>query len=145
MFFHVKAMMQSIEHELEVTVRVHEVRSEYERQMEEWVPFMHYFDTNPCRYTWLYRVMRWLKLEFMAGYVSGYCWYYLVSLILVEYSFNWRIKSILPFFFTFVGKIYWFVSVIQLNSFCVHILKICFPFRWYYLVEKLLKLIYLRS
>lgn len=30
-----KALMQNIEHELEVTVRVHEVRSEYERQMEE--------------------------------------------------------------------------------------------------------------
>lgn len=30
-----KALMQSIEHELEVTVRVHEVRSEYERQMQE--------------------------------------------------------------------------------------------------------------
>lgn len=29
--------MQAIEHELEVTVRVHEVRSQYERQMEEWV------------------------------------------------------------------------------------------------------------
>ncbi|TQD89180.1 hypothetical protein C1H46_025263 [Malus baccata] len=31
----VQALMQAIEHELEVTVRVHEVRSEYERQMEE--------------------------------------------------------------------------------------------------------------
>ncbi|KDP41481.1 hypothetical protein JCGZ_15888 [Jatropha curcas] len=31
----IQAMMQAIEHELEVTVRVHEVRSEYERQMEE--------------------------------------------------------------------------------------------------------------
>ncbi|KAE8684570.1 P-loop containing nucleoside triphosphate hydrolases superfamily protein isoform 2 [Hibiscus syriacus] len=31
----VQAIMQTIEHELEVTVRVHEVRSEYERQMEE--------------------------------------------------------------------------------------------------------------
>ncbi|XP_017981679.1 PREDICTED: kinesin-like protein KIN-4C [Theobroma cacao] len=30
-----QAIMQTIEHELEVTVRVHEVRSEYERQMEE--------------------------------------------------------------------------------------------------------------
>ncbi|OMO50768.1 hypothetical protein CCACVL1_30271 [Corchorus capsularis] len=30
-----QAMMQTIEHELEVTVRVHEVRAEYERQMEE--------------------------------------------------------------------------------------------------------------
>jgi hypothetical protein len=30
-----KALMQAIEHELEVTVRVHEVRAEYERQMEE--------------------------------------------------------------------------------------------------------------
>lgn len=30
----VKALMQAIEHELELTVRVHEVRSEYERQME---------------------------------------------------------------------------------------------------------------
>ncbi|EEF48626.1 Chromosome-associated kinesin KIF4A, putative [Ricinus communis] len=30
-----QALMQAIEHELEVTVRVHEVRSEYERQMEE--------------------------------------------------------------------------------------------------------------
>ena len=29
--------MQLIEHELEVTVRVHEVRAEYERQMEEYV------------------------------------------------------------------------------------------------------------
>lgn len=29
--------MQTVEHELEVTVRVHEVRSEYERQIEEWV------------------------------------------------------------------------------------------------------------
>lgn len=29
--------MQAIEHEIEVTVRVHEVRSEYERQMEEYV------------------------------------------------------------------------------------------------------------
>ena len=34
-----KALMQAIEHELEVTVRVHEVRSEYERQMEEYVLF----------------------------------------------------------------------------------------------------------
>ena len=33
--FSVKALMQTIEHELEVIVRVHEVRSEYERQMEE--------------------------------------------------------------------------------------------------------------
>ncbi|KAJ8762575.1 hypothetical protein K2173_008014 [Erythroxylum novogranatense] len=31
----IQALMQAIEHELEVTVRVHEVRSEYERQMEE--------------------------------------------------------------------------------------------------------------
>ncbi|KAL4273393.1 hypothetical protein GQ457_13G009540 [Hibiscus cannabinus] len=31
----IQAIMQTIEHELEVTVRVHEVRSEYERQMEE--------------------------------------------------------------------------------------------------------------
>ncbi|KAK8480438.1 hypothetical protein V6N13_056955 [Hibiscus sabdariffa] len=31
----VQAIMQAAEHELEVTVRVHEVRSEYERQMEE--------------------------------------------------------------------------------------------------------------
>lgn len=30
-----QALMQGIEHELEVTVRVHEVRSQYERQMEE--------------------------------------------------------------------------------------------------------------
>ncbi|XP_057490870.1 kinesin-like protein KIN-4C [Actinidia eriantha] len=30
-----QALMQAIEHELEVMVRVHEVRSEYERQMEE--------------------------------------------------------------------------------------------------------------
>ncbi|VFQ74221.1 unnamed protein product [Cuscuta campestris] len=30
-----QALMQAIEHELEVTVRVHEVRSEYERQMKE--------------------------------------------------------------------------------------------------------------
>lgn len=29
--------MQTIEHELEVTVRVHEVRSEYQRQMEVYV------------------------------------------------------------------------------------------------------------
>nr|XP_010913544.1 kinesin-like protein KIN-4C isoform X1 [Elaeis guineensis] len=31
----IQALMQAIEHELEVTVRVHEVRSEYERQMQE--------------------------------------------------------------------------------------------------------------
>ncbi|PON91611.1 Kinesin-like protein [Trema orientale] len=31
----IQALTQAIEHELEVTVRVHEVRSEYERQMEE--------------------------------------------------------------------------------------------------------------
>ncbi|XP_027368410.1 kinesin-like protein KIN-4C [Abrus precatorius] len=31
----IQALMQAIEHELEVTVRVHEVRSAYERQMEE--------------------------------------------------------------------------------------------------------------
>ncbi|KAJ1424769.1 P-loop containing nucleoside triphosphate hydrolase [Sesbania bispinosa] len=31
----IQALMKAIEHELEVTVRVHEVRSEYERQMEE--------------------------------------------------------------------------------------------------------------
>lgn len=31
--------MQLIEHELEVTVRVHEVRSEYARQMQEYVLF----------------------------------------------------------------------------------------------------------
>jgi kinesin family protein 4/21/27 len=30
-----QALMQAIEHEIEVTVRVHEVRSEYERQTEE--------------------------------------------------------------------------------------------------------------
>lgn len=35
--------MQAIEHELEVTVRVHEVRAEYERQMEEWVFILFYF------------------------------------------------------------------------------------------------------
>lgn len=35
MFFYVQALMQGIEHELEVTVWVHEVRSQYERQMEE--------------------------------------------------------------------------------------------------------------
>lgn len=34
---HLQALMQAIEHEIEVTVRVHEVRSEYERQMEEYV------------------------------------------------------------------------------------------------------------
>ncbi|CAN4092354.1 unnamed protein product [Withania somnifera] len=32
-----QALMQAIEHELEVTVRVHEVRSEYEHQMQECV------------------------------------------------------------------------------------------------------------
>ncbi|KAK8684073.1 hypothetical protein V6N13_040110 [Hibiscus sabdariffa] len=31
----VQSIIQTVEHELEVTVRVHEVRSEYERQMEE--------------------------------------------------------------------------------------------------------------
>uniref|UniRef100_A0A803NQ84 Kinesin motor domain-containing protein n=1 Tax=Cannabis sativa TaxID=3483 RepID=A0A803NQ84_CANSA len=31
----IQVLMQAIEHELEVTLRVHEVRSEYERQMEE--------------------------------------------------------------------------------------------------------------
>ncbi|XP_071925031.1 kinesin-like protein KIN-4C isoform X1 [Coffea arabica] len=31
----IQALMQAIEHELEVTVRVHEVRAEYERQIEE--------------------------------------------------------------------------------------------------------------
>ncbi|XP_051118391.1 kinesin-like protein KIN-4C [Andrographis paniculata] len=31
----IQALLQAIEHELEVTVRVHEVRSEYERQMKE--------------------------------------------------------------------------------------------------------------
>lgn len=31
----IQALMQTIEHELEITVRVHEVRSEYERQMQE--------------------------------------------------------------------------------------------------------------
>ncbi|KAJ6808003.1 kinesin-like protein KIN-4C [Iris pallida] len=31
----IQALMQAIEHELEVTLRVHEVRSEYERQLEE--------------------------------------------------------------------------------------------------------------
>lgn len=42
--------MQAIEHELEVTVRVHEVRAEYERQMEEWVLFILFFDLmNPFR------------------------------------------------------------------------------------------------
>lgn len=30
----IQALMQAIEHELEVTVRVHEVRAEYERQIE---------------------------------------------------------------------------------------------------------------
>lgn len=35
LFYIEKALMQAIEHELEVTVRVHEVRSQYERQMEE--------------------------------------------------------------------------------------------------------------
>lgn len=39
LFFYYQALMQAIEHELEVTVRVHEVRSEYERQMEEYVLF----------------------------------------------------------------------------------------------------------
>lgn len=34
---YLQALMQAIEHEIEVTVRVHEVRSEYERQMEEYV------------------------------------------------------------------------------------------------------------
>lgn len=42
---YMKALMQAIEHEIEVTVRVHEVRSEYERQMEEYVLFstLNYF------------------------------------------------------------------------------------------------------
>lgn len=31
----IQALMQALEHELEVTVRVHEVRAEYERQLEE--------------------------------------------------------------------------------------------------------------
>jgi kinesin family protein 4/21/27 len=31
--------MKAIEHELEVIVRVHEVRSEYERQIQEYVSF----------------------------------------------------------------------------------------------------------
>ncbi|WOK92526.1 kinesin-like protein KIN-4C isoform X1 [Canna indica] len=35
LFILVKALMQAIEHELEVMLRVHEVRSEYERQMQE--------------------------------------------------------------------------------------------------------------
>ncbi|MED6172391.1 hypothetical protein PIB30_049597 [Stylosanthes scabra] len=35
----IQALMKAIEHELEVAVRVHEVRSEYERQMEEYVTF----------------------------------------------------------------------------------------------------------
>lgn len=35
--FYLKALMQAIEHELEVTVRVHEVRLAHERQMEEYV------------------------------------------------------------------------------------------------------------
>jgi kinesin family protein 4/21/27 len=33
--FNVKVLMQAIEHELEVTLRIHEVRSEYERQLQE--------------------------------------------------------------------------------------------------------------
>ena len=36
-YLYLKALMQAIEHELEVTVRVHEVRSAHERQMEEYV------------------------------------------------------------------------------------------------------------
>ncbi|KAL0738439.1 hypothetical protein Bca4012_014649 [Brassica carinata] len=35
LMIYLQALMQAIEHEIEVTVRVHEVRSEYERQMEE--------------------------------------------------------------------------------------------------------------
>jgi len=35
LFYIGKALMQGLEHELEVIVRVHEVRSQYERQMEE--------------------------------------------------------------------------------------------------------------
>jgi len=35
LFYVGKALMQGLEHELEVIVRVHEVRSQYERQMEE--------------------------------------------------------------------------------------------------------------
>lgn len=38
--------MQAIEHELEVTVRVHEVRSQYEHQMEEWVLLFFLFATR---------------------------------------------------------------------------------------------------
>lgn len=34
-FLILKALMHIVEHELEVTVRVHEVRSQYERQMQE--------------------------------------------------------------------------------------------------------------
>lgn len=33
--FLLKVLVQTIEHELEVTIGVHEVRSEYERQMKE--------------------------------------------------------------------------------------------------------------
>jgi len=40
--------MQAIEHEIEVTVRVHEVRSEYERQTEEYV-FHQYLFHNLLR------------------------------------------------------------------------------------------------
>ncbi|CAN1825909.1 Kinesin-like protein KIN-4C [Linum perenne] len=34
-FLYVKALMQAVEHELEVSLRVHAVRSEYERQLQE--------------------------------------------------------------------------------------------------------------
>ena len=37
LMIYLQALMQAIEHEIEVTVRVHEVRSEYERQTEEYV------------------------------------------------------------------------------------------------------------
>ncbi|CAD5335477.1 unnamed protein product [Arabidopsis thaliana] len=43
-----QALMQAIEHEIEVTVRVHEVRSEYERQTEEYV-FHQYLFHNLLR------------------------------------------------------------------------------------------------
>jgi len=47
--------MQAIEHELEVTVRVHEVRSEYQRQMEVYVLFYFILDSSSETFRYLNR------------------------------------------------------------------------------------------
>jgi hypothetical protein len=73
-----KALMKAIEHELEVIVRVHEVRSEYERQIQEYVSFTLSF-LKICR--WVFYSIYECKFEFWRlGCWKSYAFYIIKNL-----------------------------------------------------------------